>query len=269
MSIASSVPVLQGSRGVVLRSVDGALLLTTPREESRIPLAAVERVTVDGRSVAVELTAAPGSAPALHRVGGVSEAAATAFAEAVNRSLPERAEGEAVVDGSALVATRVLDESPRERQQRRIRWGVLAAGVLIVALSLATGIREGGAAGVVLAFTTLLVGPVALAITAVSFAALWLTCRGWYLSRYGITVEANAADAQGSYVYTDTAGVGRAMNASAGAGTVRVAYDPRDPGRAVVHRSGLRTIGKAFGSLVGLGIGLGLDFVMVMVLLTS
>jgi hypothetical protein len=60
MSITSPIPVLQGSRGTVLRSDGEALLLSRPHEELRIPLVAIERVRAEGRSVTVELTARPG-----------------------------------------------------------------------------------------------------------------------------------------------------------------------------------------------------------------
>ncbi|MFD3874485.1 hypothetical protein [Streptomyces sp. NPDC058623] len=118
MPITSPLPVAQGGKKTVLRSDDGALLLSRPHEELRIPLAAIERVRAEGRSVTVELTAAVGVTPAVRRVGGVSEAAARAFADAVNRALPERAEEDVVVDGSGLVITRVLSESQADRRRR-------------------------------------------------------------------------------------------------------------------------------------------------------
>ncbi|MEV0452844.1 hypothetical protein [Streptomyces sp. NPDC050600] len=88
MPITSPIPVLRGSGGVVLQAEDDDLVLTRGREETRIPLQAVRTVRAEGRTVAVELTAPAGSTPAVHRVGGVSEVAATVFADAVNASLP-------------------------------------------------------------------------------------------------------------------------------------------------------------------------------------
>jgi hypothetical protein len=275
MSITSPIPVLQGSRGTVLRSDGGALLLSRPHEELRIPLVAIERVRAEGRSVAVELTAAAGAAPAVCRVGGVSEAAARVFADAVNRALPERAEEDAVVDGSDLVITRVLTESPAERRQRVLRRGVLAVALAIVALALTIGIREGGPLGVILAVVYLLNGAVAAVATALGAAGLWMAYWGWYLTRHGITVDAeNAADtpgrlgSSGTYVYTDTAGVSRTVDGRTGAETIQVAYDPQDPGKVAVRRSGLRRVGHLVLSLGCLCVGLALDFVMIQALIT-
>ncbi|MER6996970.1 hypothetical protein [Streptomyces sp. NPDC000410] len=81
-----------------------------PRQEPRISLAAIARVRAEGRAVAVELTAPAGAAPAVHRVEGVSEAAGTVFADAVNDALPERADGDETDDGSTLVTTRTLND---------------------------------------------------------------------------------------------------------------------------------------------------------------
>ncbi|POX56218.1 hypothetical protein C3489_05685 [Streptomyces sp. Ru71] len=190
MSITSPIPVLQGNRGTVLRSNGEALILSRPNEELRIPLVAIARVRADGRSVTVELTAAAGTTPAVRRVGGVSEAAARVFAEAVNRALPERGEEDAVVDGSSLVVTRVLTESPAERRRSILRWGLLSVALVIAALALTIGIREGGLSGVILAVVTLFNGAVAAVATAIGAAGLWVAYRGWYLTRHGITVDA-------------------------------------------------------------------------------
>ncbi|MGW5423954.1 hypothetical protein [Streptomyces sp. NPDC003943] len=276
MSITSPIPVLQGSKGTVLRAEGAVLLLSRPHEELRIPLVAIERIRAEGRSVTIELTAAAGVAPAVRRVGGVSEAAARVFAEAVNRALPERAEGDVVVDGSGLVATRVLTTSPAERRQRIPRWGALAVGLLIVALALTIGIREGGLSGVILAVVTLFNGLVAAGATAGGAAGMWAAFRGWQLTRHGITVEAaNAADtpdrlgSSRTYVYTDTAGVSRTVDGRAGAESIQVAYDPQDPEKVVVHRSGRRTVVYVVLSLGCLCLGLALDGVMIMVLITT
>ncbi|MET9607359.1 DUF3592 domain-containing protein [Streptomyces sp. NPDC006512] len=277
MPITSPIPVLQGSKKTVLRSVGGALLLSRPHEELSIPLAAIERVRAAGRSVAVELTAAVGATPAVHRVGGVSEAAARAFADAVNRALPERAEGDVVVDGSGLVVTRVLTESQAERRRRAFRWGALAVALVLVAVALAFGIRVGGIDGFMLAVATLLGGLFSAVGIAGGAAGLWSACRGWYLTRRGITVEAeNAAETpgelrgSGTYIYTDTAGVSRSMALGrTGAETIQVAYDPQDPARVVTHRSGRRTAVYVLLSLVCLCFGLGFTFALIMMLITA
>ncbi|MCJ0874478.1 hypothetical protein [Streptomyces sp. AP-93] len=102
--------------------------------ETRIPLQAVRRIHAEGSAVAVELTAPAGTTPAVHRVGGVSEAAATFFADAVNATLPERAEeaGE-TADGSALVTVRALTEPEQDRRTRVLRLWVKAVALLTAA----------------------------------------------------------------------------------------------------------------------------------------
>lgn len=194
----------------------------------------------------------------------------------VNCALPEGAEEDAVADGSGLVTTRVLAESPAERRRRVFRRGVLAVALVIVALALTIGIREGGLSGVILTVVTLFNGAAAAVATAVGAAGLWMACRGWYLTRQGITVDAqNAADtpgrlgSSGTYVYMDTAGVSRTVDGRTGAETIQVAYDPKDPEKVVVRRSGLRTIGYVVLSLGCLCLGLALVGVMIMVLITT
>ncbi|MFJ3501763.1 MULTISPECIES: hypothetical protein [unclassified Streptomyces] len=59
-------------------------------------------VRAEGRAVTIEIIGPAGSTPAVHRIGGVIEAAATVFADVVNASLPERADGSAeTADGIA------------------------------------------------------------------------------------------------------------------------------------------------------------------------
>ncbi|MFE5796864.1 IS5 family transposase [Streptomyces sp. NPDC056503] len=84
--------------------------------ETRIPLQAVRRVRAEGSAVAVELTAPAGTTPAVHWVDAMSEAAATVFADAVNATLPDRAEeARESADGSALVTVRALTEPEQDR----------------------------------------------------------------------------------------------------------------------------------------------------------
>ncbi|MFF3505692.1 hypothetical protein [Streptomyces sp. NPDC003247] len=99
--------VLRGG-GVVARLVRDGVLLERAGEELAIPLPAIERVAVDGRRAAIELTAPDGSAPHVHCVEDESAAAVTAFADAVNHLLPHRTRGEPRADGSTLVTTRSL-----------------------------------------------------------------------------------------------------------------------------------------------------------------
>ncbi|MER6709225.1 hypothetical protein [Streptomyces fumanus] len=276
MSNTSPIPVLRGSRGTVLRAQGTTLFLGRPHEEVRIPLVAIERIRAEGRSVTIELIAKAGVTPAVHRVGGVSEAAARVFAEAVNRALHERAEEDVVVDGSGLVVTRVLTESPAERRQRVVRRAVLTVALVIVALALTVGLREGGLSGVLLAVATLIQGAIAAVAIAGGGAGMWAAFRGWYLTRHGITVEAkNAADtpdrlgSSGTYVYTDTAGVSRTVGGSTGAESIQVAYDPQDPKKAVVQRSRRRTVVYIVLSLGCLCLGFALGGVVITALITS
>lgn len=225
----------------------------------------------------VELTAAAGATPAVRRVDGVSEAAARAFADAVNRALPERADEGVAVDGSGLIITRALTGSPPERRQRIFRWGTLAVALVIVGLALTVGIREGGIDGVMLAVAALLNGAMAAVATAGGAAGLWSAYRGWYLTRHGITVEAeNAADTpgrlgrSGTYVYTETAGVSRTVaSVRIGAESIQVAYDPQDPEKVVVCRSGPRAVGFVVFCLGCLCVGLALSFTIFMMIITA
>ncbi|MFE5937168.1 hypothetical protein ACFQ69_17455 [Streptomyces sp. NPDC056470] len=97
MPSTSPIPVLRGSGGVVLQVEDDDLVLTGGRKKTRIPFRAVLSVWAQGRAVTIELTAPAGSTPAVYRIGGMGEAAATVFADVVNASLPERADGSAEV----------------------------------------------------------------------------------------------------------------------------------------------------------------------------
>ncbi|MGW4999487.1 hypothetical protein ACWEP8_17620 [Streptomyces hydrogenans] len=95
----SPIPVLRGRAGTTLQAQDDVLVLSRRRKEKRIPLQAVRRVGAEGRALAVELTAPAGTTPVTYEVRGVSEVAATAFADAVTALLPE----ERAADGTALV----------------------------------------------------------------------------------------------------------------------------------------------------------------------
>jgi hypothetical protein len=210
----------------------------------------------------VELTAPAGSVPAVHRVEGVSEAAATVFADTVNAALPERAEGSEVVDGSALVTVRALTESREERRTRTLKISGLAVLVLIVALAMAVGIHGVWSIAVLI----LLSGPLGAGITAFGAMAMLLVHYQWYLPRYGITVEAERLEdtsgllgRSGNYAYTDMHGVSRPTYIKGSATTVQVAYHPRRPGTVVPCYSWLR---KAWDTVFCLGIlliGLAID----------
>ncbi|MGW2396181.1 hypothetical protein ACWCYY_06475 [Kitasatospora sp. NPDC001664] len=236
MSITSPIPVLRGSQGAVLRLDGEALVLTRPHAQLRIPLAAVRRVRAEDRSVSVELAAGA----AVHRVAGVSSAAAAVFAAAVTAALPEHPDEEAVVVTSTVAETR-----PQRRIRLLKRWA-LVLGLVVTAVSAATGIATGGLTGIVLGVMSLLCGALGVAMTAVGLGGLWLAHRQRYLLRHGITVEAERLpDQPWTYAYTDTDGVSRSLWAKSASATLEVAYAPGDPSEVVVRRSGARTAREA------------------------
>ncbi|MBC2908069.1 hypothetical protein [Streptomyces cupreus] len=109
MSIMSPIPVLQGRDGTVLSAEQEGLVLERSGEELTIPAEAIARVHAKARSVTVELRAPLGATPSVHRIEDVSEAAATAFADAVNALLPEPTEK---TDGGARGRPAHLRQDP-------------------------------------------------------------------------------------------------------------------------------------------------------------
>ncbi|MFE0603381.1 hypothetical protein ACFW2T_06005 [Streptomyces sp. NPDC058892] len=236
MPTTSPIPVLRNSLGATLRYEDEALVLRRPDEEVRIPLPAVARIRAEGRTLAVELTARAGAAPAVHALADVSEAAAALFADAVTANLPERAAGAEPVDGSALVVVRVLTETPdeerRRRGRRRTRIGLVSVGSVFFALALAVGIHGQW----IVALLTLLVGPVGAASLAYARMGVEDLYLQWYLPRDGITVQARQVGHSrimgggfGTYVYTDLHGENRTLHHRGGGPTVEAAYHPDKP----------------------------------------
>ncbi|MFF8605747.1 hypothetical protein ACF06X_07390 [Streptomyces sp. NPDC015346] len=261
MSISSPIPVLRGSGGVVLQAEEDDLVLTRGREETRIPLQAVRTVQAEGRAVAVELTAPAGSTPAVHRVGGVSEAAATMFADAVNASLPESADESAeAADGSALVTVSTLTESDEDAWFRKFTFWAWTAGLLIVAMTVVIGILG----PMEMAVLFLLVTPFGVGITAFGAGLLSHMYDIWYLPRHGITVEAKRNGV--SYVYTDMQGATHSRIDLLGrstAPTVQVAYRPGRPGVSTFVYSWLRKVWLTSFWLVILLVGLAITAVSV------
>ncbi|MER7946925.1 hypothetical protein ABTY59_05965 [Streptomyces sp. NPDC096079] len=236
MSITPSTPVLQGSRKTSLRLDDGALLLGTPHEEARIPLAAIERIRAEGRSVTVELTAPAGTTRYTHRIDRVSEAGAALFAETVNAALPGTPGRDPAADGTALVETRALPLSRRSRKLRGV--GRLSAGALGL-LALAC-VAVGVAGDPVTAVLLIPGGLVVTGALAVGANALANWYREWRLIRHGITAfAAEVPDRPGMYLYTDPAGRIRHVFTWAGGIAVKVSYDPADPGNVVLPRAAL------------------------------
>ncbi|MFF0474457.1 hypothetical protein [Streptomyces sp. NPDC004284] len=255
MSISSPIPVLLGDGNAELRSEGEALLLRRPREEVRIPLAAIARIRAEGRDVTVELTAPTGAEAVSYRIEDVSRAAAGVFADAVNGALPDRA-GEEPVDGSALVVVTALGaadaEEGGEEEEEKVGAALtrvpLAFGLLLVAFSVAVGV-----AGKDLdrAVAVLMLGFVAGGFGFLAWLALWTAWEDWYLPRHGITVEADPVliEGRGTYAYTDTTGKLRPVGAGdkARGETIRIAYHPREPSRATP----LKGVGSVVKTLIG------------------
>ncbi|WOX24469.1 hypothetical protein [Streptomyces solicathayae] len=237
--MTSPIPVLQGDQSTELRSMGEELLLRRPHDELRIPLAAIARIRVERRVVTVELTAPAGIEPTVYRIEDVSRAAADAFADAVNAALPARTAGEDAADGSALVTTRTLgspdedDEDGPEPVPLFVKGAAVVVGVGLAALSAFVGVAtEHVGRGV----AVLLVGGVGALFAFGVVSALWTLWENWYLSRHGITVDATQAwlDGQVSYVYTDTTGKTHTHPESVEDETIRVAYSPRKPRKAIL-----------------------------------
>ncbi|KOX30859.1 MULTISPECIES: hypothetical protein [unclassified Streptomyces] len=254
MTTTPSIPVVQGSGKTSLRLDGDALLLSRPREEARIPLAAVGRVLAEGRSVAVELTAPEGAVPSVHRIDGTSEAAATMFAAAVNAVLPGVAGRDATADGAGLVEARTLSPNWRARKLRAIKRGsygllgaLVIAGVLVCVL--------GDPFVLIVLVIGGVVGTVGLAAGANALANWY---REWRLVRHGVTTFA-AEDPRepGTYLYVDPAGLVRHVFTWAGGTAVKVSYDPRDPGNVVLPRVALMRRVELCAGLFFVVLGLG------------
>ncbi|MFI8823934.1 hypothetical protein [Streptomyces sp. NPDC053431] len=255
MSITSPIPVLEGDRGAELSADGEELLLRRPDEVLRIPFAAIARVSVERRDVAVELTAPAGTEPTVYRVKGVSAAAATVFADAVNAALPDRDESEEPADGATLVVTRSLvsgderdegDEEGEDERERGLgvsgRWVTCTALVAVAALAVVVGLLDKNwGRGI----ATLLLGELGVGSTLLTWTGLRTSFDGWYLPRYGITVDAQQVYRHGTTTnaYTATDGVTRYVGGDNEGKPVRVAYHPRKPQIAIVR--------KGWGELAG------------------
>jgi hypothetical protein len=228
MSITPSVPVLRGRKNTALEFDGSELVLRRAAKEHRIPLAAVAAVRAGRRSVEVVLTAAPGTAPAVHRIEDVGETAARAFAGAVGAALPP--ESDRAADGTALVTVRTVD-AERARARKRL-WGwlgtlafLLVHGVLGL-LAAADGPPE----------LVLVVGVGAFCTGVFLLAALRCLPFGkpsWRLATDGITVIARYdgfVDGMHLYKFADLTGRPYAYAPRDYRGEqVEVIYDPGDP----------------------------------------
>ncbi|MFF8377275.1 hypothetical protein ACF07V_14240 [Streptomyces sp. NPDC015661] len=250
MSITPSTPVVEGAKKASLRLDGDAVLLSRPHEEALIPLAAIERIRTEGRSITVELTAPAGTTRYVHRIAGVSEAAAVMFAETVNAALPGTPGRDATADGTALVQTRDLPLSRRTRKLRRIMWlSAGAFGLLVLSCVLVAVAGEPFAAVAIMPGGLVLTAALAIGANAL---ANWY--REWRLIRHGITTfAAEVPDRPGMYLYTDPAGLIRHVFTWAGGIAVKVCYDPVDPGNVALPRIALFRRGElALGLFLGL-----------------
>ncbi|GGL91792.1 hypothetical protein GCM10010129_39440 [Streptomyces fumigatiscleroticus] len=249
MTTTSSL-VLRGD-GAVLRLEAQTVVVRRAHEEVRIPLEAIEDVLPDGRMVGVRLTAPDGADAAVYRVENVSEAAVTAFAEAVRGLLPPRPAGAPRADGSALVTVRSLD-GPVRRRFGGTRAALTAVAVLIVALDVAVGIAGGPQ------FSVALLGTLVPATS--GGLMVGLLGRGlyrmWRLPRHGITVMAEFSHYTNKsrvYRYWDASGTAYTHTATGG-DRVELSYDPRDPRRAVVCEGPVMRVVMGVIALIGAGL---------------
>ncbi|WP_405855274.1 hypothetical protein OG361_19580 [Streptomyces sp. NBC_00090] len=268
MSNPSSIPVLRGSHGTVLQFTGDVLMWSRNAEEVSIPLQAIAHVRAEGRTVTVELVAPSGTAPAVHRVDGVSEAAAALFVPAVTAALPVRAEEDETVDGSTLVSTHTVPEPEDDPWQRMLRNVAIAIGGVSLALALAVGL-QGEWLGVLMA---LLVAPLGLGLSAFGAVMVYLAYLQWYLPRYGITVEAEKAveytyNGTASYAYTELDGTRRHISGKSISGTPYVAYETSGTDRRAVCYSPFKV---AWDMVFALGLLLaGLGVVALVVVVTG
>ncbi|MFD5322804.1 DUF3592 domain-containing protein [Streptomyces sp. NPDC127092] len=177
-----------------------------------------------------------------YRVEDVNAAAAVIFADAVNAALPARAAGDEAVDGATLVVTRSLrvavDESELPDDDATpaayVRGGFAAAALVALLAALVWSVGEEPSR----AIATLPVGMPGVAIATYAAPGIPMVRRRWYLPRHGVTVEGRHVYRHGTttnaYVATD--GVTRYVRGSNGGRSIQVAYDPRNPERAVVRR---------------------------------
>ncbi|WP_051715736.1 DUF3592 domain-containing protein [Streptomyces bikiniensis] len=243
---AASPLVLRGRDGAVLRFTGAAVTLGRADGEHYIPLAAIESVYAEGRSVEVELISRAEAEPVVYRVEDVSEAAATAFVRAVDAALPDEV---ADVDGSTLVTHR----PPVPPARRRYRGAVVLAGIAAPVIALDVFLGVVGRAEHAIAFWLPLV------VTAIGGFLVWGMGRDlyrmWYLPRHGITVAAEFSHFTNKsrvYLYRDTTGATHRYTTTT-AGPVEVSYHPRDPSVAIHLEGSYVRCMMAFMTLVGCG----------------
>ncbi|MFB7367683.1 hypothetical protein [Streptomyces hydrogenans] len=237
--------VLRGGESV-LRFAGGPVTLHRTDKEHHIPLAAISFVHAEGRSVAIVLTASGANEPTIYRVTDVSEAGALAFADAVTAALPPVP----APDGAALVTTSPLRAAPEPGRARR--WTVAAAvGVPLVALDALIALRAPrGEYALVFWLVVLFAGVGGLLARSAGREAY----RQWHLPRHGITVVgrfAHHTNDRKVYRYTDADGVEHDHATRSGPDEIELAYDPRDPARAIRPETPYGRVMGVVATLVG------------------
>jgi hypothetical protein len=254
MSITSRIPVLHAGGDTVALVENDVLIVRRPHEQTHIPLEAISRVTAEGRTVTIELTAAPTTQEThLHRVRDVVDAGAGAFADAVNAVLPERSEDAEAIDGADLVWGERLYQPSYRNWLRGMKRGALVATLVAIGSCVLVGFTGSPAAMVfIIPFSFFGI----LILTFGAFLA-YAPVEERYLRKHGVrTVAVRLRDQPGRYAYTDPGGLVRTVRHSVPAWSIEAAYDPRDPGRVLPLRPRSRRIRDAVLIAVVLGIGL-------------
>ncbi|MGW5481557.1 hypothetical protein [Streptomyces sp. NPDC004008] len=265
-STETSSLILHGRRRTSIRLRDGAVLLAADGVRRQIPVAAIERIDVQGpkgRRLTVVLT---GDEPAAYHLRCRSGPAVHEFAQAVQRALPVRDADEPRPDGAGLVA-----EEPMERggpnRLRQLWWGLGGAYVLVFVLLVVTG----AGVGPVLLWVA---APEAIAGGGFGVHIGWKMVReAWGMRTRGITVEGQLQRShwyngveQYTYTYVDNQGERRELTTSEGNGEqAEITYDPTDPETAQVGRgtTGWLVFGAVLILLLGPLLLAGVWFVMV------
>ncbi|GAA4936303.1 hypothetical protein ACFPM3_06380 [Streptomyces coeruleoprunus] len=255
MSITSHIPVLHAGGETVALVENDALIVRRPHERTHIPLKAISRVVAEGRSVTIELTAAPTTELThVHRVWDVVDAAAAvAFADAVNAALPGRPEETEAIDGADLVSGERLYQPSYRNWLRRMKRGALVATLVAIGSCVLVGLMGSPAAMIFIIPFSFFGIPI---LTFGAFLA-YAPVEERYLRKHGVRTAAIRLQGQpGRYAYTDPGGVVRTVQHSIPTWSIEAAYDPRDPGRVLPLQSRGRRIRDALLVVLILGIGL-------------
>ncbi|MEU6393896.1 hypothetical protein [Streptomyces sp. NPDC046939] len=259
--------VLHGRRRASARLQDAVVLWEAEGVRRRIPVAAIERVDVDGvnsRELAIVLT---GEEPVVYRLRCRSDLAVQEFAQTLRRALPVRDFDEPRPDGAGLV-TEHAPERAASVVGRPLWWMLGSGYVLVLVLLLVRGIA-GLVPGLLWA-----VAPAVMAAGVVGVHGGWQFLRqAWVLRTRGITVVGRRQRShwyngveQHTYAYVDSRGVRREHTSSiGGAERAEITYDPADPDCTKIgHRTtGQLVFGAVLALLAGAVLLTGVAFVVV------